>query len=89
MVISQAEGGLPKPQWFISKFDSCIRPVDYKTADGLKIRCNLKCGRRYDYETYQCCMSLEQIKEKLIRDFKEQFLNAELFDDCKEEWVTI
>lgn len=88
-VLMQAEGALPKPQWFIAKFDNCLKNMDYKTADGLKIRCNLTNKLKYDYETYQCNLTIDEIKNKLQQRFQDKFANMQLFDDYKDEWVTV
>ena len=89
MVISEAEGGLPKPAFFTSKFDMCLKQSDYTTADGIKSRINLKDGYKYDYETYQNSLSFEEIKQRAMRRFKGEFANMQMFDETELHWVTI
>ena len=89
-VMNEAEtGGLPKPGWFISKFDLYLKPTNYTTQNGIKIRINLKDGYKYDYETYQNNLSLEEIKRKAMRKFKDTFASMQMFDETELQWVTI
>ena len=91
-VINEAESRyLPVPRWFKDKFPRCLKvdAGDYKTADGLKIRCNLTNKLKYDYETYQCNLTIDEIKNKLQQRFQDKFANMQLFDDYKDEWVTV
>lgn len=93
--VAQAESTtLPMPQWFTSKFDICLKDVDYATADGLKIRMMIKDrkhpqGYSYDFETYQNNLSFEGIKQKAMKKWGQNFLNLQIWDDVELEWVRI
>ena len=82
------------PQWFISKFDMCLEQKDYATADGLKIRIYVKdrrheSGYPYDFETYHNTLTFDQLKQKAIKKWGENFLNMQIYDEDRLEWVKV
>lgn len=98
-ILNSAEGGLPKPGWFVSQFDGCLKNKDYATPDGLKIRLVLT-DYVYEFETCQLNHTLEEMKLKAIRKYKDKFKSFDLLDEInpiiEEEyghkiynWVTI
>lgn len=92
VVLNEAESRyLPTPKWFKDFFPRCVKQdaVNYATADGIKIRINLKDGYKYDYETYQNSLSFEEIKQRAMRRFKGEFANMQMFDETELHWVTI
>ena len=95
LTVAQAESStLPMPQWFTSKFDMCLKDVDYATADGLQIRVLIKDrkhpeGYPYDFETYRNTLSFEELKQKAMNKWKEQFLSMQIFDEDGEQWVKV
>lgn len=95
LTVSQAESStLPMPQWFISKFDMCLKDVDYATADGLKIRILIKDkknpqGYPYEYETYCNNLSFEAIKQKAKKKWGTNFFGIQIYDEIDLVWVRI
>lgn len=95
LTVMEAETtNLPMPQWFTSKFDMCLKDVDYATADGLQIRVLIKDrkhpeGYPYDFETYRNTLSFEELKQKAMNKWKEQFLSMQTFDEDSEQWVKV
>lgn len=88
-VISTADGGLPKPGFFTAKFDTCLKDVNYTTADGIRLKVSLNDGFSYEYETYRTSLTFEQIKQKFMKLFGANFRSLALFDDVKLQWVKI
>lgn len=92
IVINETESRyLPAPKWFKDFFPRCVihNSVNYATEDGIKIRVNLKGGRRYDYETYQNSLSFTEIKQRFIQRFKDRFLNMQMYDENELKWITL
>lgn len=79
-VLNTAEGGLPKPGWFVSQFDGCLKNNDYLVPDGLKVRLVLT-DYVYEFETCQLNKTLEEMKLKAMRKFKDKFRSFELLDE--------
>lgn len=85
---------LPMPQWFTSKFDMCLKDTNYATEDGLKVHIYVKDkkhteGYPYDFETYRNTLSFEELKQKAMNKWKEQFLSMQIFDEDSEQWVKV
>lgn len=95
LTVMEAETtNLPMPQWFTSKFDMCLKDIDYATEDGLKVRIYVKDkkhteGYPYDFETYRNTLSFEELKQKAMNKWKEQFLSMQIFDEDSEQWVKV
>lgn len=71
-VIKNAEGGLPRPAFFINQFDYCISR-DYSMAndnDGKRVLVMLDNGKSYDYELYNCSKSQDEIRQYFDNHFK-------------------
>ena len=95
LTVAQAESStLPMPQWFTSKFDMCLKDVDYATADGLQIRVLIKDrkhpeGYPYDFETYKNNLTFDELKQKAMKKWGDNFLNMQIFDEIDLKWVRI
>lgn len=87
-VLATADGALPKPAWFTSQFDGCLKPDIYNTPDGLRLRAVLKNGYPYDIESYQEHRTFEEIKRQ-SRQFGKNIDHLEMFDDTGLKWIEI
>lgn len=88
MVIASAEGGgLPKPGYFTSRFELCLKAGETTTPDGLKVKLTLNDGYSYEFETYHLSYTLEEIKQKFMKKYRDKFKSLSLFDEEQLEWV--
>lgn len=90
LVITSAESRyLPSPKWFLDFFPQCIKREDnnYTTPDGLKVKLTLNDGYSYEFETYHLSYTLEEIKQKFMKKYRDKFKSLSLFDEEQLEWV--
>lgn len=88
-VANTAEGNLPKPGWFISKFDNFLLQGNTATADGIRVKVTLTDGYSYEYETYCNSLSFDEIKRRFMKKFRDKFSAMYLMEETEKKfnWV--